>query len=260
MCALGNAMFKKYRKLNRRIRQQAAEDRIRDAGASIAFAIRKPVYFTSEKLGIAYLQIPKTGCSSILALILEAERPDFFERVKDDLKKSVSLLHHTPDLFETCKTPAPHLIRFAFVRHPFDRVLSFYKNQVNPGKQLTPELKILLREQLGRHGFQLGMSFDEFTRRLASGRQAIEEPHVRPQCEFLFGEAGLNVDYIGKLEEIARHRTLLGRMIGQPELKLMKLNATGGAGYLESRLMTDEILSRLEKLYTQDFGLLGYRP
>lgn len=251
-------MFKKYKSLKKRIYQLEMEGLSKNTFFQSPFKVKTPNYFISEKLGVAYLRVPKAGCSSIQALILATEKPELYEEIKDEIKEHVNFLHNTQGVFETSKKPPKSLIKFTFVRHPFNRLLSFYKNQINPSNVLTEEMKNRLQEQLGKYGFYIGMSFEDFVELLINDRDALNEHHVRPQVEFLFGDNGLNVDYLGKLENISRHQSILGRLIGKPDLKLMKLNSTGGSDWRSSGYFNQQIVSELEKVYKYDLILLGY--
>lgn len=216
-----------------------------------------PSYFICRSLGLAYLQIPKAGCSSFKAMILAAEDPDRFRQLWSDIETSVWKLHHDAHLFET-SSDAGTLLRFTFVRHPFNRVLSFYRNLINPKKDFTPEKIQKRKEDLSRSGFRPGMTFEDCIERIVGSSGPSSDPHVRPQVEYLFHPAGITVDYIGKVEDMGRHEIILRAVTGRPGLVIPHLNQTGGGDWTRDPRFTPGIVAALKAHYLADLTLLGY--
>ncbi len=228
----------------------------REGAPLLEFRPMPPSYFVSRKLGLAYLQIPKAACSSVLAMLLKAETPDRYEEIAVELGDSVGALHHTEGLLERT-AQAGEMLRFTFVRHPFDRILSFYRNQVTPGD--IPEVRRQrLHDELALSGLVMGMSFADYVRRIVLDPVAAANLHIRPQTEFLSPRCGWTVDFIGRVEEIDRSQKLLSQAIGRPDIVLPRLNVTGGNGWRESPELTPELISLLARRYALDLQVLGY--
>jgi hypothetical protein len=222
------------------------------------FHPRPPSYVLSNTLGAAYLQIPKAACSSILARILAAEKPDAYAQLEATLRQSVAPLHHAEGLFSKSRS-ADGLLRFTFVRHPFDRVHSFYQSQVN-SSHCEPGFgdQRSLAEELERTGFRLGMPLEEYVTRILGDPVARNNHHVRPQSEFVLGPQGLNVDFIGKIEEMEWHWARLDAALGGKLGKIDRLNFAGGQSWRTSSHFDGRTVALLAGHYRHDLWLFGY--
>jgi chondroitin 4-sulfotransferase 11 len=123
----------------------------------------------------------------------------------------------------------PGLFAFAFVRDPWDRLVSCYRDKivgevdgftyftVRPG----------VANCLARFdAFVAGMSFDEFVRAVASIPDEKADVHFRSQHTFVTDEAGqLAVDFIGRYERLTEDFRLVGQTIGLPAIELPRLQA-----------------------------------
>ena len=206
---------------------------------------------------MAYLQIPKAACSSIQAALLSAEDPEAFLNLEKSSASFVTALHHTPGLFKTTSKASGYL-RFTFVRHPFDRLVSFYRNQVSPQKKLDARAKSMLQEELAASAFWLGMGFGEFVQTVLTNELARNNRHVRPQSELIISDGGLAVDYLGRVEEIEEGWHQLGRWTGGNLPPLYRFNVTGGASWNHCGELTPELVEHLALHYQDDLRLLGY--
>ena len=218
---------------------------------------RDPWYFICHKLQAAYLQMPKAACSSIQAFILSIEKPQLYAELKSSLSESAAPLHHSPDNFETGAAPDGYF-RFTFVRHPFDRIVSFYRNQIAPVQRGDEGDSTRLSAEAAASGFELHMAFPDFLDQIIEDGKARENIHVRPQSDLIFNRQGLTVDYIGKVEEMHRHLPILDRALGGPGITLGNLNRSGAKTWHSNPAFTRAVVDRLRERYWFDLNFLGY--
>jgi hypothetical protein len=153
--------------------------------------------------------------------------------------------------------------KFAIVRNPWDRMVSFYK-------------------YLGAHK---GVSFrqflmGDFLRQLWKNKYWF----VRPQFEFIYDASdGCLVDYVGRFEFLAMAMDHVGRQVGLQDASLPHVNRSSGeiqprssaadrhvdtaAGHLNQEkaikedyraYYDDESISRVATLYERDIEMFGY--
>lgn len=257
--ALPNARRAEGQALAATLAESAAGQQGAKGGTPNGFCPRPPTYFLSPKLGAAYLQIPKAACSSIQARILAAESPGLYAELESTIKTNVTPLHYTPGMF-TKAASADGFLRFTFVRHPFNRLLSFYIEQVSPPQPppVDDDSRKSLEKDLERNGFRFGMPFEEFIGRMVGDPVGRNNPHVRPQAEFVLGAAGLNVDFIGRVESIGRDWPRLNAALGAGLGQIGKLNFHGGQSWRDSPWFDRRTVARLAEHYRYDLWLFGY--
>lgn len=92
---------------------------------------------------------------------------------------------------------------FAFVRNPYDRVVSCYKNRItsDANNNTYPYIRGVDRELARTGSFFTGMSFAEFCRVISRIDDEHADPHFRSQHFTLCDDDGrLMMDFVGRLE------------------------------------------------------------
>ena len=165
-------------------------------------------WIVSKKYKFIFIHIPKTGGSSIAepeylsgqgALIAHLGSED---HVQAGHIRAVGLKNMLQGSWDD-------YFKFAFVRNPWDRIVSLYYYFLqDPEKQRTA-----LGKEIAKPG-----SFKEFCRQLDS----IElDPHFDPQISYLIDYEGqFLLDYIGRFESIDSDINLICNKIGLPTVKL----------------------------------------
>ena len=167
--------------------------------------------------------------------------------------------------------------KFAFVRNPFDRIVSAYVWSEEAKRMNLKELVLdlfapsksramqLYRARSRRHSFRghrRRLSFEEFLRDVAEPNRAKPlagdlDRHFRLQSEFLFDADGrLLVDFVGRYERLYED---FGTICAMMDLtaQLPRINATLHRPY---RDYYDEESKRLvTRMYGRDLEMLGYR-
>lgn len=213
-----------------------------------------PSPIVCERRRLIYYYVPKTGCTTIKSLILEAEGrpvPNDNEEVHiqaDELAVPRPALDSQPSRYEG-------YFRFAFVRNPWARLVSCYLNKV---VALRPGVFASFRFLYPRVGFDR-MSFADFVRFIHRVPDDLCEPHFKPQSAF-FSDG--DVDFVGRFErfqddlaQVIERGGLDGRLLKYCGVKKMK----SAAGKPYTDYYTPETRRLVAEKYGHDLERFGYR-
>lgn len=176
------------------------------------------------RYGAVYIEIPKVACTSIKATLAHLLGIDLTQVGGNphavDLPNPGHVAVGNGPLF-------PGLFAFAFVRNPWDRLVSCYRDKIAgevngfTGFTIRPGIADCLAAFAE---FTAGMSFDAFVDAVATIPDDLADIHFRSQHTFLTNSAGkLAVDFIGHYETLARDFALVQHQIGLPGLRLPRL-------------------------------------
>jgi hypothetical protein len=140
--------------------------------------------------------------------------------------------------------------KFAFVRNPWDRLVSTYFFLKKDGMNELD--RAWAREYLSPYG-----DFDDFVKRGLRRIEIQSWVHFRPQCEFIAAQDGtLMVDFVGRFERLHEDFAVVSNKLGLP-VNLRHTNS-GEHGRFESlySAATAEIVG---DVYARDIETFGYR-
>ncbi len=203
---------------------------------------------------LIYYYVPKTGCTTIKSLILDAEGrpvPDDNEEVHiqaDELTIPRPTLDLQPSRYKG-------YFRFAFVRNPWARLVSCYLNKV---AALRPGVFAGFRFLYPRVRFNR-VSFTDFVRFIRRVPDNLCEPHFKPQSAF-FSDG--DVDFVGRLE---RFQDDLAQVIERAGLDprflkycgVKKMKSADGKPYVD--YYTSKTRRLVAEKYKDDIERFGYR-
>lgn len=218
-----------------------------DAAARARHAARPPGLgaekIVSHRYRFVWLCVPKAASRSLMATLRDAD-PDaeVFNQVA-----ARDLLRHRPATAD--------YFTFAFVRHPYHRVYSFYADVLH-----RPHACRWFIDQY--HGIAPGMAFDDLCAWLASpyGDDAFADRHwlsQHRQVRF----AGRPPDFLGRCENIDTDFAEVARHLGLPQKTLPHLNAARRPHADPARrdaALAERNRERLYARYRADFALGGY--
>lgn len=202
----------------------------------------------SERHEFIFVAVPKTGTHSVR----RALRPHLGERDLEQVR-----------LFEEKTFPVPALARlrhghisleqvrpfikpetfdsyfkFAFVRNPFDRFVSYCSFMTREQKAFERDPKDVMRH---------------FIATAPSNRHIL----FRPQHKFVSGPDGsLVADYVGRVEQMQQSYDEIARRIGIESAELGRVNATKRRDYRD--YYTPALVDGVAALYARDLELFGY--
>ena len=162
----------------------------------------------------------------------------------------------------------PEYLRLIIVRHPFDRLISAYRDKIQlenfyPGERL--DIKAAFAEA-GRKNVR-AISLEEFAKFLVEDKSNLtaklqhhqDNYHWRPQVDVCF-PCRIHYDYVMHLETMADDSSLILSRIPQKYRILPRLNPSKNAN--DARQMFDKLpeylKKKLYKKYEEDFKVFGY--
>lgn len=196
-----------------------------------------PYRIYNHKYKCIFIHIPKTAGTSLGRTIFEDRDPS--------VSHSDAFYYEVfePKLFK-------EYFKFAFVRNPWDRLVSNYNYF----------LKRELRDQHKRF-IENYEDFDSFVNALVEPKvvkEFFKLYHFRPQYQFICDfKDNLLVDYLGYFETINEDFDQIVIRLNRPELKLPHLNSSKkGLDYRD--FYTENTKKVVEELYRKDVELFGY--
>lgn len=221
---------------------------------------QKPKVWVVPDEGWVYVQIPKVASTSIarsIAVHLHNKhgKPLQLENVRyEDVVASADQYASHLSGREIAALDSS-LYKFAFVRNPFDRLWSCYKNKIVDAEGTTGQ------NIFWSHGFEFGMSFDEFVEKVAQIPDTHINRHLKSQSFFLAPNEKLLVDHAAHLEKIDQEWEAIAARLNLPPLthanKSSGRDTPAAADYREH--FTPALARTTYERYAADVDLFGYR-
>ena len=154
----------------------------------------------------------------------------------------------------------PEHFAFAFVRDPWDRLVSCYRDKIRgevggfTGIADSGVAHCLARFDV----FAPDMSFVEFVRAVAAIPDHQADEHFRSQADYVTNEQGdVAVDFVGRYERLAADFADVAAAIGLPvSVRLPRLQAAPAQDH--ARCYDAETSALVAARYARDIGLFGY--
>ena len=141
---------------------------------------------------------------------------------------------------------------FAFVRNPWDRLVSAFK-YLNAGGVYEGDR--VDREKYLRN---YGEAFSPFVKGLSSNNLIFNQMHFKPQYEWICDDnENILVDFIGKFENLQEDFNVVCDKIEIPRQKLPHSNKAKHKHYTE--YYNDETRQIIAEKYAKDIEYFGYR-
>lgn len=234
----------------------------------------------STSKNFIFLHIHKTGGTSITAVLEPYLAADdlvlhhSFERLPRRRRKQFaqyrSLRKHSPAVDVMAVVPKQQWndsYRFAFVRHPIDRSISFYNfcaDQHAKRKTVTPRHAVfytpLARDDdpfrwPGIRAFAETATFSEFIRHPELATDMAMQPQYHSICD---RNGELAVDFVGRYERFDDDLAIVQRKIGVPTVVAKRENVSQAQLLSRSTILTEDS-EFLAQMFAIDFSKLGYQ-
>ncbi|MBN2525853.1 MAG: sulfotransferase family 2 domain-containing protein [Deltaproteobacteria bacterium] len=213
----------------------------------------KPIssFFCSDSLGLAYLRIHKSGCTTVEYWM--ARNHPAYQREQSFAIHSRGANKTYFDKVTAKEQACEDYLRFTFVRHPLRRLESCYRDKIAPGTTRIPHIF----KNLEKYGIEHGMPYREVVHNLLKVKNPAElNPHIAPQWYFLFRNNRLRVDLICRLEQFQLYMDKLRQMTHSsidPNIR----NSTSKKS--EPLTLTDREKRSLACFFRPECEFLGYR-
>lgn len=194
---------------------------------------------------VCYVDVPKTASTSILKILLEAEGADVSSLPLTLHEYTIKM--YSQDDF----SKVPDYFSFAFVRNPFERVVSTYKNMYkkdpNRWSTFTNYLFGWFKEDKG------------FAYFVQKGPTQISDSWADEHCVSQHvivcdQEGNPYVDFIGRFERLAEDWKVVQKRTGLPDLP--HLNRTVKDDWRD--YYTVELVEMVYRRYQKDIEVFGY--
>jgi sulfotransferase famil protein len=205
-----------------------------------------------------YVETPKVACTSIKTALAEilgislrstGGNPHGVEWPTAERSSS-----HSGQLF-------PGLFSFAFVRNPWDRLVSCYRDKIRG--EVDGYTYFTIRPGVANclarfEAFVPGMSFADFVVAVASIRDEDADGHFRSQHTFVTSKEGkIGVDFLGRFERLIEDFRFIQERIGLPRDELPWLQkARTAARYTD--FYNNETRQITAERFRQDIEMFGY--
>ncbi len=214
--------------------------------------MRYTKYIVSDEHRFIYFVLQKVACTSIKTAFLPLLEDEF----KSPLREEIFSVHEAFDasglqinrkaLLRKIEGKYRSYFKFAFVRNPWDRLVSCYLQKLTPGRKgfRQPEYEGVK--------LYIGMSFTEFVEAVHKIPDEEANPHFRSQYVTLCGPDGqVLADFVGHFERLEKDFTYVTERIGAAgSIELPHKLASPGR---ESRSYTDFYDERLAGLVHERF-------
>ena len=194
-----------------------------------------------------FVAVPKTGTHAVRLALRPHMAPGDMEQVGLFVKRQFPIAdlaklghgHISLEQLRKFMDPAKfaEYFKFAFVRNPFDRFISYCSFVTREGDAFKADPKKVMRRILSK--------------------PPSEHVLFWPQNTFLVdGSGNLLTDYVGRVETMQQSFEFIASKIGIPAVQLEKVNATERSAYRD--YYDQELIDGVAKVYADDLRLFGY--
>lgn len=231
----------------------------------------------NDKHNLLYCYIPKVACSNWkrVLMVLNGDAADPYQiNTADVHNRSLGyfryLNEYTP---EEIVYRLSTYYKFLFVRHPFERLVSAYRNKFIESYNLTLFKKLYGRRIIKhfRHNPDAkslktgeGVSFSEFVNYLLSSDPEYMDRHWK-QFDLLCHPCLVYYDYVGHFENLIPEANDLLRTLQVDDVTRFPGNITSKYKQASSDLaqkyfkeLSKKQIEGLKNLYRHDFNMFGY--
>ena len=198
--------------------------------------------YISHRYRFVYFEVPKTGTTTLKKLLAEHTEVSQMER-------RLGFLEY------------PHYRKFAFVRNPWDRILSCYLNKIKKDENFeNRHFKNGVMKKFHKFNvFYAGMPFDEFVHAVGKIPDEFADGHFASQYRRLVMDGEIVIDHLAKFENFWGETVNFFDTVGlDVSMDVRHLNKTE-----KSRLYTDyyneETIRVVEARYKEDIQLFDYQ-
>lgn len=193
--------------------------------------------FVDSNRQFVFVAIPKTASKSVNAIFGHNVHPE------------PQLYHMTAGEVLEQRPELLSWFTFAFVRNPWDKLVSLYHDFQRRGRDYSANIKL---EKPLLHEFA---DFKDFCLRLHEWPM-FADVHVKPQYHFVTRPDGTQIDYIGRFENLQNDVKIVCDRLGISGYRLPHINNGNRDNY--HGYYDDESREAVAKVYARDIQEFGY--
>lgn len=218
----------------------------------MSFDVYERVYAQPKNLPqIAYMQINKSGCCSILTALYDMANPNVDECSNFDVYSQFhDQISFNKLKYEEIKNKID-VFKFTFIRNPIDRFIDFYFDKIYDRSDIP--------EWVTKFGVKQGADFQEIVDLLQYIPEKYYDSHFMPQYNLIFQNGQMGVDFIGKLEQADLHWAVIKNFLGI-DINLPHLHIVLSQYEIDEfkKNLSKKIIYQLRKFYIKDLEYFGY--
>jgi|GEM_PF-5223398 len=194
--------------------------------------------------------------------------------INDRRRNGLSYLSSKPAFMHNRYLTHPSYMRAVFVRDPWSRVLSAYRNKIEHVhadqcnrsesfiiQAITQGKRYCAEHDMLEDPHSNMLTFGEFLRWLESCAPERMDKHWRPQ-HLIANLDHIHYDFIGRFERLEQDAAILCERAGLPELytgRTITQASHASQPNMMARYYTHERIDRVARIYARDVELLGYQ-
>jgi hypothetical protein len=212
-----------------------------------------------EKYKTLYFPIPKVACTSLKKLCADLLEMD----ISPDINVGTFVHSHAtfPVVPKKNINNYSDYYKFAFVRNPWDRLVSCYLDKIKENADVNPPTFIngVHKGLLKYSVFKAGMPFEEFVEASIEIPDINADTHFRSQYTFITDNNGkLLIDFLGKFENLNEDFLKLCEKLELTNITLPSLNSRIKNSKSYRDYYTQDLKNKVKKRYSKDIELFKY--
>ena len=214
-------------------------------------------YYVFDDRALVYLPIFKVASTSIKTALLKPGQgvgvyPDYMS-----IHQEGTFGHHS-----LLSPRQRRYFKFAFVRNPFERLVSCYEDRVRrpiyepiDSYYFDSDYNHVLIQKLTGSYFHKDMAFSEFIRLVARIPDFLADGHFKSQYGWLHRFGRPIPDYVGRLESLTQDWQPIATRFGLPDLEQRNPSSRDDVA---SYFSTPGIIDIAARRYRKDLEVFGY--
>ncbi len=226
-----------------------------------------------EKHKLLYCYVPKVACTNwkrVFMILLGYADKENASAIPADVVHRKSAFPKLSDYaVEEAKFLIENFTKYVFVRHPFERLLSAFRNKLEEPSERSKYFQTRIGRDIVRRyrsnatnrSLELGddVTFEEFALYLIDHYVPALNEHWKPVSELCY-PCLIRYDFIGKYETLQSDAEFLLNAVNESRIKFPKVRISNTTSQIIKyyNSLPSRIIARLYNIFVLDFKLFSY--